>query len=68
MKMSTEARTALFEKFAGDNAKTMNTLFEEKLILQRKYQGIRNWINKVGEMGRYDPAKKAKLETLLGIL
>jgi len=65
MKMSTEERTAVFREFAGDNAKKMNTLFEEKLILKNRIQGIKNWINKVGEMGRYDPAKKAKLDALL---
>lgn len=65
MKMSTDARTAFFEKFAGDNAKTMNTLFEEKLILKNRIQGIKNWANKVGEMGRYDPAKQAKLDALI---
>lgn len=63
--MTTEARTALLEKFAGESAKTVNTLFEEKLILKNRVQGIKNWISKVGEVGRYDPAKKAKLEQAL---
>lgn len=65
MKMGSEERTAIFEKFAGQDAKTMNLLFEEKLILKNRLQGIKNWVNKVGEMGRYDPAKKAKIEALL---
>ena len=55
IKMSTEKRTAFFEKFAGENAKTMNTLFEEKIILKNRLQGIKNWASKVGELGRYDP-------------
>ncbi len=65
VKLSTEERTALFEKFAGENAKAMNTLFEEKLILKNRLQGLKNWASKTGEIGRYDPAKKAKIEALL---
>ena len=63
-KMTSDARTTLFEKFAGDNAKDLNLLFEKKLILKRKLKGIENWIDKSGETGRYDPAKKAKLNEL----
>ncbi len=64
MKMSTEERTALFSKFAGKYAKEMNTLFEEKLILKNRIQGIKNWASKIGEIGRYDPAQKVKLEQM----
>jgi len=65
MKMDSKTRTAIFEKFAGEEAGRMNLLFEEKLILKNKIQGIKNWVSKVGEVGRYDPAKKAKLDVLL---
>jgi hypothetical protein len=65
VRMSTEERTEVFRQFAGDQAKTVNTLFEEKLVLKNRIQGIKNWISKVGEVGRYDPAKKAKLDRLL---
>lgn len=65
MKMSTEARTALISEFAGNNAKAINTLFEEKLILKNRIQGIKNWVNKTGELGRYDPIKKSKLDNMM---
>lgn len=65
IKMTSEARTELFRKFAGEDAKKMNTLFEEKIVLKNRIQGIKNWASKVGEIGRYDPAKKAELEKLM---
>lgn len=65
MKMSTENRTAVFEKFAGKNAKDVNLLFEQKLILKNRMIGLRNWASKVGEIGRYDTAKKAELAKLM---
>lgn len=64
LNMTTEARTKLLEKYAGENAKDVNTLFEKKLILKNKVLGIKNWASKLGEIGRYDPQKKAKLEEL----
>jgi hypothetical protein len=66
MQMTTEERTAFLKKFVGDQAKEVNKLFESKLILKNRLQGIKNWASKVGEIGRYDPAKKAELETLMG--
>lgn len=61
MKMSSEDRTALFAKFAGENAKDVNLLFEQKLILKNKMIGLKNWASKVGEFGRYDLAKKEEI-------
>ena len=61
LNMTTEARTTLLEKFVGDQAKAVNTLFEEKLVLKNRLAGLKNWVAKVGEVGRFDPAKKAKL-------
>ena len=63
--MTSEERTKLLSKFAGDNAKDVNTLFEQKLILKNRLQGIKNWASKIGEIGRYDPAKKANLDKLM---
>ena len=63
--MSTEERTTLFSKFAGNDAKAVNTLFEEKLILKNRIQGIKNWASRVGQLGRYDPQQKAKLDALM---
>lgn len=60
--MTTEARTALLEKYAGTNAKDVNTLFEEKLVLKNKIQGIKNWASRIGEVGKYSSAGKAELE------
>lgn len=48
--------------FLGEDASKAATLFEEKLILKNKVQGLKNAIAKIGELGRYDPAKKAQLE------
>ncbi len=62
--MSTEARTKVFESFAGSQAKAMNTLFEEKLVLKNRVLGLKNFIAKVAQEGRYDPARKAELEKL----
>jgi len=61
LNMSSEARTKLLEKYAGKNAKDVNLLFEKKLVLKNKMLGLKNWASKVGEVGRYDPAKKAEL-------
>lgn len=65
LNMTTEERTNLFEKYAGNDASKVNLLFEEKLVLKNKMQGIKNWASKVGEIGRYDPAKKAQFDQLL---
>lgn len=64
LNMSSEARTKLLEKYAGENAKDVNYLFEQKLVLKNKLLGIQNWASKVGEVGRYDPAKKAELKKM----
>lgn len=65
IKMETAERTKLFEKFAGEEAKSVNTLFEQKLILKNKMTGLKNWASKVGEIGRYDPNKKIELENIM---
>lgn len=61
LNMSTEERTKLFSGYVGDNAKVVNTLFEEKLVLKNRMQGIKNWASKVGNVGKYSVEGKAKL-------
>ena len=62
LKMSTEERTKLFEKYAGTDAKTISTLFEEKLVLKNKVAGLKNFINQITMEGKYNPERKAELE------
>ena len=62
---TTEQRVQAFREYAGDNAIDIVSLFESKFILKNKVQGLKNAIAKLGEMGRYDPAKKAALEQAL---
>lgn len=61
VKMSSEDRTALFSKYAGNDAKKMNTLFEEKLVLKNKVQGLKNFYNKTAEMNKYSPTQKSQM-------
>ncbi len=61
MNMTTAERTKVLEHYAGDNAHDVNLLFEQKLVLKNRILGIKNWASKVGEIGRYDPAKKAEI-------
>lgn len=63
--MTSEERTALLEKYAGDQAKKVNTLFEEKLVLKNRMLGIKNWASKMGEIGKYSPLGKAELDKAL---
>lgn len=65
LKMSTEDRTKLFEQYGGTQAKAMNTLFEEKLVLKNKVAGLKNFIQRVTQSGRYDLATKEKLAQAL---
>jgi hypothetical protein len=63
--MSSEARTKVFERYAGENASKVNLEFEKKLILKNRIKGIENWIEKQGELGRYHPNKKSELNKIL---
>uniref|UniRef100_A0A6H1ZG16 Large polyvalent protein associated domain-containing protein n=1 Tax=viral metagenome TaxID=1070528 RepID=A0A6H1ZG16_9ZZZZ len=65
LNMTTEQRTKLLEKYVGKNAKDVNLLFEQKLILKNRLQGLKNWLNKVAELGRYSPEKKAEIAKAL---
>ena len=60
-----EARIGVLKKFFGDDAKDVNLLFEQKLILKNWVQGVKNWASKTGEIGRYDPLKKVEMAKLL---
>lgn len=49
-KMSTQERNQLLGKFVGeDTAKSVNTLFESKLLLKNQQQGFITWANKTLE-------------------
>lgn len=66
MTKSTEDRTTLLSKYMDEaTAKDANLLIEEKLVLKNKIQGIKNAISKIGQIGRYDPKKQAKLDAAL---
>ena len=65
-KMTSEARTKIFSDYTANeaDAKTMNTLFEEKLVLKNRMLGIANLFQKVGEFGKGSTealAEKAKV-------
>lgn len=60
--MTSEQRTEILRTYAGENAKAVNTLFEEKLVLKNRLQGLKNWASKMGEIGKYSKAGKADLE------
>lgn len=63
--MTSERRTKLFEKYAGAAAADVNLLFEKKLVLKNRIVGLKNWASKLGEVGRYDPKKKAKINEMI---
>ena len=63
--MDTAKRTEFLRSYAGDLAPEVNHLFEQKLVLKNRLQGIKNWASKVGELGRYSPAKKAQIEQMM---
>lgn len=65
LNMTTDDRTALLEKYVGDSAKDVNTLFEEKLVLKNRIQGIKNWASKVGGIGKFSEEGQAELEKTL---
>ena len=51
IKMTSEQRRAFFEKSVGvENAKSVNALFESKLILKNQQAGLINWVEKVANL------------------
>jgi hypothetical protein len=62
MNMDTAKRTEILREYAGNDAEEINLLFEQKLVLKNKMRGLQNWASKVGQIGRYDPQKKAKIQ------
>ncbi len=60
--MSTEQLTKKLEPYAEKNTKDVVTLFEQKRILKNKLVGMKNAVSKLGEIGRYDPAKSAEIK------
>ena len=66
MGMSTKERTKLFSKYGSpEEATLINTLYENKLLLKNRTLGVINLFKKLGQIGRYDPTKKAQLDTLI---
>ncbi|MFA5340723.1 MAG: hypothetical protein WC332_02995 [Clostridia bacterium] len=63
--MDTAKRIEFLKNYAGDLAPEVNHLFEQKLVLKNRMQGIKNWASKVGEIGRYSPEKKAQIEQMM---
>ncbi len=63
--MESEARTKLLSDYFGNEAKTVNTLFEEKLILKNRLQGLKNWVSKITASGRYSLEKIAEMKKLI---
>lgn len=62
-KMTSEARTEIFRHYAGDNAAEVNRLFERTRVLKNRAQAVKNFVNKVGELGKYSAEGKAALKT-----
>jgi len=58
----TEARVKYLEKFAGDKAGEINALFEQKIILKNQFMGLKNFISKITQTGRYSKEKIAELQ------
>ncbi len=63
--MSTEQLTKKLKPYAGKNTKDVVLLFEQKRILKNKLLGMKNAVSKIGEIGRYDPTKKAEIKKAL---
>lgn len=61
-KMTSEKRTEIFRKYAGSSAEDVNLAFEEKRVLKNTTLGMRNFLNKATQMGKYSKEGKALLE------
>lgn len=59
--MTSAERIETFNKFGFENSKQVNALFESKLVLKNVFVGIKNFLSKVAQLGRYSPEK---VETL----
>jgi len=60
--MTSEQRIETFKKFGFENAKEVNTLFESKLVLKNVFSGIKNFLSKIAQIGRYSPEKIKQLQ------
>ena len=63
--MPTEKRTQLLADYAGADAPGVNKLFEDKLILKNRIQGIKNWVDKTSASGRWSPEKRAEAAQMM---
>ncbi len=64
LNMETDARIELLKEYAGENAKVVNKLFEEKLVLRNRELGIKNALKKITMSGKYSPTEKARLDAI----
>lgn len=67
LKMSTEERTKALRDYTDSDAaaKTVNTLFESKLLLKNRTLGLQNLLSKLGEFGKNDPKTLAENKQIL---
>ena len=65
LKMETNARKEFFSKYVGGEASSMNLAFEKKLILKNKIQGLKNFVSKATESGKYDSKMVAEAKIKL---
>ncbi len=63
--MTSEARTAIFKEYAGENAADVNRLFEQKLVLKNQMLGITNMFSKLTESRKYSPRRIADAQASL---
>lgn len=54
-----------FKKYVGEHASDVALEFEKKLILKRKVQGVKNFISKYTQTGKYDVNKVREMKELL---
>jgi len=65
LKMSTEERIKTLKKYAGESAKDINLLFEQKLVLKNKMLGVTNLLSKITKSGKYSPESIAEIKSAL---
>lgn len=63
--MTSDKLTEIFKPYAGDNAKAIATLFEEKLTMKNRMLALENMVSKLGKFGKNSPealAEKARVK------
>lgn len=68
MKLSSEKRREFLEQYVGaNNAKSVNALFESKLMLKNQKQGLINWVKKIPDSSIKPKYKKDIIDKIAGI-